>query len=277
MPKLIHLYLDDSGTRHPDHKPGRLAKHGHDYFALSGVLIRDSDEEAARHLYDDFCNKWNINYPLHSVEIRGKNKNFSWIGELSKDQMNVFHEELYTLVSQAPLFAIACVIDRPGYNQRYQEKYGQNRWSLCKTAFTVLVERAAKYADVQGYRLRVLPEKCNKREDRTLKEYYDSLKKVGMPFNSSNSGKYKPLDAADFDKILYEFKPKEKTSPLVQLADLCLWPMAMGGYDKNNRPYKRLLDDGKLINCLYGDEEIPHLGIKYSCFDLVCPKPAIAS
>jgi hypothetical protein len=54
---------------------------------------------------------------------------------------------------------------------------------------------------------------------------------------------------------------------MVQFADLYLWPMAMGGYDENNRPYKRLLEDGKLIDCIYNDAEVPHLGIKYSCFD----------
>lgn len=274
MPSVINLYLDDSGTRYPDHKPGRLPKHGHDYFALGGVLIRDSDEETARRLYNNFCEKWSIDYPLHSVEIRGRSENFSWIGNLLDDQKKTFYEELYLLMAQSPLLGIACVIDRPGYNQRYQEQYGQNRWSLCKTAFTVLVERAAKYVDTQGCKLRVLPEKCNKKEDKALKAYYDSLKNEGMPFNSSNSGKYQPLIETDFSRILYEFKLKEKTSPLVQLSDLFLWPMAMGGYDKNNRPYKRLLEDRKLIDCLYDEGEVPHLGIKYSCFDLVCSASA---
>jgi hypothetical protein len=274
MPSVINLYLDDSGTRYPDHNPGRLPKHGHDYFALGGVLIRDSAEEIARQLYEKFCEKWSINYPLHSVEIRGKNEKFSWVGKLSDDQQKNFYEELYLLMSQSPLLGIACVIDRPGYNQRYQEKYGQNRWLLCKTAFTVLVERAAKYVDTQGCRLRVLPEKCNKKEDKALKAYYDSLKNEGMPFNSSNSGKYQPLSGTDFSRILYEFKLKEKTSPLVQVSDLFLWPMAMGGYHKNNWTYKRLLEDRKLIDCLYDEGEVPHLGIKYSCFDLVCSASA---
>jgi hypothetical protein len=268
MPSIINLYLDDSGTRYPDHKPGRLPSHGRDYFALGGVLIKESDEEVARQLYREFCEKWSINYPLHSVEIRGRTENFSWVGRLSDEQQKQFYEELYLLMSESPLLGIACVIDRPGYNQRYRERYGSNRWLLCKTAFNVLVERAAKYVDSQGYKLRILPEKCNKREDKALKEYYEHLKKEGMPFNPSNSNKYQPLVGADFSRVLYEFKLKEKTSPLVQIADLFLWPMAMGGYDKNNRPYKRLLEDRKLVDCLYDEGEVPHLGIKYSCFDL---------
>jgi Protein of unknown function (DUF3800) len=269
MPDVINLYLDDSGTRNPDRKPGRLASHGHDYFALGGILIRESDEQQARQLHQNLCNKWSINYPLHSVEIRGSNGRFKWIKTLTKDKKEKFLDELYSVMAQSPILGIACVIDRPGYNSRYEEKYAGQRWQLCKTAFTVLVERAAKYADSQNCRLRVLPEKCNKNEDSTLKEYYNSLKSEGMPFNVSSSSKYQPLTSIKFSEILYEFKLKEKSSPLVQIADLFLWPMAIGGYDKNNRPYKRLIEDKKLIDCLYDSDEVPHLGIKYSCFNSV--------
>jgi hypothetical protein len=275
MSKVINLYIDDSGTRHPDHKPS-LPKHGHDYFAFGGILIKQEDEQKARELYSKLCARWEINSPLHSVEIRNKTKNFKWIGKLNKDEQSLFIEELYTVLSQSPLMGVACVIDRPGYNYRYREKYGRERWSLCKTAFKVLVERAAKYADSQAYKLRVLPEKCNPQEDRVLKGYYDDLKTMGMPFSQSTSSKYRPLEAKDFKRLLYEFKLKEKTSPMIQLADLYLWPMAIGGYDQNNRTYQRLLEDGKLIDNLYSQEEILHLGIKYSCFDLVYAQSAEA-
>jgi hypothetical protein len=99
---------------------------------------------------------------------------------------------------------------------------------------------------------------------------------MGMPFSQSTSSKYRPLEAKDFKRLLYEFKLKEKTSPMIQLADLYLWPMAIGGYDQNNRTYQRLLEDGKLIDNLYSQEEILHLGIKYSCFDLVYAQSAEA-
>jgi hypothetical protein len=39
---------------------------------------------------------------------------------------------------------------------------------LCKTAFSVIVERAAKLAISRGHRLLVLPGKCNKPEDASL-------------------------------------------------------------------------------------------------------------
>lgn len=269
MPNTINLYLDDSGTRYPDHAPGRLPKHGYDYFALGGVLIKEEDENIARELYSNFCKKWQINYPLHSVDIRGKQKQFKWVGNLTENKQVLFYEELYQLLAQSPVIGIACIIDRPGYNHRYLERYGHQRWLLCKTAFTVLIERAAKYSDEQGYKLRVLPEKCNKKEDGMLKEYYQYLKNNGMPFDQNTSSNYTPLNADDFKRLLYEFKLKEKSSPIVQLADLYLWPMAIGGYDRNNRPYKRLLQDKKLIDCFCEQDLLPFQGIKYSCFDLV--------
>ncbi len=260
--------MDESGTRHPDHNPKRAA-HNHDYFALGGVLIKEDEESIARQIHLDFCQRWEITTPLHSSEIRGRHEKFTWIGKLDKEKQELFYEELYQILKNSPVIGIACVIDRPGYNNRYREKYGNQPWLLCKTAFNILIERAAKYAESQGYKLRVLPEKCNKNDDRTLREYYNKLKSEGMPFDKLTSSRYLPLQGNDFQRILYEFQLKEKSSPMIQLADIYLWIMAIGGYDKNNRAYKRLIEDRKLIDCLYNQEEIAHLGIKYSCFDLV--------
>ena len=167
-----------------------------------------------------------------------------------------------------PAIGIACVIDRPGYNFRYQEKYKQARWNLCKTAFTVCVERAAKYSLVNKCRLKVFPERCNQTEDSVLQSYYDGMRKDGMPFNASTSGQYGPLPQQQLQDILCGFKLKYKSSPMAQLADLYLWPMCMGGYDQKNRPYKRLLDDKKLIDCFLNEKDRALFGIKYSCWDL---------
>ena len=71
------LYLDDSGTRHPTHRPGKMAKHKHDWFALGGILVRDEDEPLARELHAAFLARWpQIAAPLHSSEIRSQNENF---------------------------------------------------------------------------------------------------------------------------------------------------------------------------------------------------------
>ena len=79
--------------------------------------------------------------------------------------------------------------------------------------------------------------------------------------------KYSPASPVDYRNTLYEFRAKKKTSRLMQIADIYLWPMCIGCYDKGNRAYTRLLGAGKLIDCSLSTEDIPVLGIKYSCFD----------
>ncbi|MBS9719196.1 DUF3800 domain-containing protein [Tianweitania sp. BSSL-BM11] len=274
MPNTLNLYLDDSGTRHPTQEVGKKAAHNYDWFALGGIIVRECDEEAARGLHSDFLGRWpQITNPLHSSEIRSQNEGFFWLRDLEAEERNRFYEEPYQLMRAAPVTGIACVIDRPGYNARYLALYEQQPWLLCKTAFSVVVERSAKRARDLGAKLRVRPERCNKPEDANLKAYYDALKTEGMPFGKDASGPYAPLSGADFRDLLYEFDLKRKTSPLSQLADLFLWPICMGGYHKSNRPYRRLMEDGKLIECHLGSADWPTLATKYSCFEGVEVKP----
>ncbi len=267
MVSTLNLYIDDSGTRHPDKKQGKKPKHGHDYFALGGILIKDEEETLYEENYDLFCKEWQIKDPLHSSEIRSKAKNFSFIAGLSKKKQDLFYEQLYQLMKESPVVGVACVIDRIGYKNRYEDIYGDNKWKLCKTAFSIVVERAAKFAHMQDRKLRVNIERCDKKTDNIIKNYYYSLKQEGLPFSKDNSKKYNPMEQDKLDEILYDFKLKYKSSHLTQLADLYLWPMCMGGYDKSNRPYKRLLDDNKLINTHVAEEKIEHLGIKYFCWE----------
>jgi len=267
MSNVVNFYMDDSGTRHPDHDPGKRAVHAYDWFALGGILVRDSDEPEAQELHDAFRRKWGLTCPLHSVEIRARNEGFLWLERRPKRDQEIFYEDLYQLMKAAPVIGLACVIDRPGYNARYREKYGRQRWSLCKSAFTISVERAAKYARSLNCRLRVLPERCNKPEDRVLKGYYNDLKVVGQPFDPNTSEKYRPLMPAQFKETLLEFHPKMKGARMAQFADLYLWPICMGGYNANNRPYKRLKEDGKLIECTLPEGDWEALASKYYCFD----------
>lgn len=264
---ILNLYLDDSGTRHPSRKPGRLPAHGRDWFALGGILVRDADEEAARDLHAAFVTKWQVEAPLHSSEIRSQNEGFLWLRGKTDEERNAFYEELYCLMRDAPVTGVACVIDRPGYNARYEEMYRENRWMLCKTAFSVVVERSAKFAIANDQRLRILPEKCNKAEDGLLRSYYKELKDEGLPFNDKNSDKYAPLTKEQFGHTLYDLRFKAKSSPMAQLADLYLWPICMGGYHLGNRPYQRLLTDGKLIECQIPEADHSKLATKYSCFE----------
>jgi hypothetical protein len=105
-----------------------------------------------------------------------------------------------------------------------------------------------------------------------LKSYYNDLKKVGQPFDATRSEKYRPLTPAEFATTLLAFQPKSKTSPMAQFADLYLWPMCMGGYNEANLPYKRLKEDGKLIECYVPEGDWPMLATKYYCFDTPAPE-----
>jgi hypothetical protein len=269
MVNVMHLYMDDSGTRHPDRHPGQVPEHGRDWFGQGGVLVKQEDEQDFRDAHAAFRKRWDFTAPLHSSEIRGRAESFAWLGTLSREEHGRFLEELYQLMATARVTGMACVIDRPGYNHRYRERYGRQRWSLCKTAFAVAVERSAKLARSEGYKLKVFAERCDAKTDRWMRGYYDALRTEGMPFSTETSGKYAPLPAAALEETLYEFKTKAKSSPVMQLADLYLWPMCIGGYDAGNMTYARLREDRKLIDCLLAEEDVPALGIKYSCWEAV--------
>lgn len=269
MVETLCLYLDESGARHPDKRIGRTPKHGHDWFGVGGILFDEKHKEHLKKHYDDFCNKHNITSPLRSADIRAYKKGFSFIGNLNDAHKEEFFEDLYQLMNDNEVIGFACVIDRPGYKTRYEDVYGDKKWLLCKTAFSVVVERAAKYAKSKNKKLRVYVEQSGKKEEAMIKQYYETLKNTGMPFDNKNSSKYAPLTPADFDDILYDLKFKSKKSKPTQLADLYLWPMCIGGYHPKNKTYQRLLEDKKLINCHLEEKEIPNLGIKYSCWEQV--------
>lgn len=272
MVHVLNLYLDDSGTRNPDRNPrDSVPGHGHDWFALGGVMIREQDEAAFRADHAALFSKWKpygMEKPLHSSEIRSQNEGFRWMRRCSPEQRTAFYADIGGLATHPRLTAIACVIDRPGYNERYQSKYGDKRWLLCKTAFSIVVERSVKYAQKLGCRLRINVERSDKTVDARLRSYYDELRAEGLPFNADSSAKYAPLAAQTFAETLYEFQLKNKTSPLMQIADICLWPMCIGGYDPENASYIALKTAGALVDCKLLPGEVSSGGIKYSCWDL---------
>lgn len=268
MVALLNLYLDDSGTRNPDRSPGQRPGHGHDWFGIGGIMLRDEDEDGFRAAHAELLAKWQITEPLHSSEIRSRSDHFRWLRGLPPEKHAEFIDDITAIATRPELTAIACVIDRPGYNHRYSERYGQDRWDLCKTAFSIVVERSAKHARDHGRRLRVNIERSDKKTDRLIKGYYDELRGRGHPFNASSASKYGPYQASDFAEILYELRLKEKTSPPIQVADLCLWPMCFGGYQPDNLAYLALKNTGTLIDAKLTPADIESRSIKYSCWEL---------
>lgn len=262
--KTYNYYIDDSGTRQLDRK-ATVAAHGNDWFALGGVLVDEEDEADLREKIAAVKNNWDIQYPFHSSEIRARSGNFRWLTDSNKRA--AFLTELQSLICNAQVVGLACVIDRPGYKARYEEKYGRQKWSLCKTAFCIAIERAARFADQRGGRLRVFVERSDKHSERALKTYYEALRQEGMPFNQTNSAKYGPLSAERLAALLFDFKVKQKTSPIMQLADLYLYPICRGGYESNYQPYRALVDSGRLIESHIPSETAEVCGSKYSCFE----------
>lgn len=263
-PKVIHLYFDDSGSRLPDAPPSGRSD-GIDGFAFGGVLVFDEDLGVIYDRHTAFMERWGIDGPLHSTKIRGSRAPFRWPTEEQKKQ---FLGELEKFLCDLPLVGIACAIHRPGYNARYAHLHGENRWKMCKTAAAILVERSAKFADRQGRKLEIVFEECGRKEDRDTINYIRSLKKEGMPFNPGSSNGYDSLAANDFSRIILgDARRVTKKSAIVQIADMYLYPMMKGGYDPAYRPYKALLDAGRIVDATLSVDERPKLGIKYSCFD----------
>ncbi len=264
----LHLYLDDSGSREPDREPQLVRRDQMDYFALGGILINEEDIDQLYAQYKGFTAAHGITYPLHSHAIRGGRGDFGWLKkpEAARDFLN----DLDGLMTSLPVLGIAAVIDRPGYVARYKEKYRDDLWFMCKTAYTILIERAAKHARRQDRKLRVFFERAGKAEDRDLVAYTRDLKTKGVPFDGTNAAGYAPLTADDFrDIVRGDPRGRTKATPMMQIADLYLYPMAKGGYDPTYRPYQLLMKSGRLIDAVLTEEERPTLGIKYSCFDRI--------
>ena len=267
MPRVLNFYMDDSGTRTPNRKPLPYDTKVRDFFALGGILLNEEDEAGPRKLCSDYCTRWSSDYPLHSVEIRHSTGRFTWLRRDAAEYSN-FMKDLTRTVLSMNVLGVACVIDRPGYDARYREKYGRRQWHLCQTAFSIAVERCTKFARRDGRKLRVMPERSSKADEERLVRYYNDLKTNGPPFEKSSSAPYAPLTPTEFMETLHEIRFKSKSSPMAQAADLVLWPIVLSGYEPENRAYQALRDAGRLIEARLSAKEIEACGSKYSCFEL---------
>ena len=112
----LHLYLDDSGTRCP-FKGSKPGVDGMDWFALGGLLLRSEDLDRVNAMHAELCMKHRIQAPLHSTSIRGKRDDFVWLGNDPK-RASDFLSDLSDYVRKLPAHVTACVVHRPGYNDR---------------------------------------------------------------------------------------------------------------------------------------------------------------
>jgi hypothetical protein len=263
----VHLYIDDSGTRRTDREPQMERRDAMDYFALGGLLVHEQNVKHLIEAHRKFSLRWNIDYPLHSTKIRGRRGPFSWLGNDGARERDFLSDLEWTILG-LPAVGIACAVDRPGYVARYADRY-EKPWLLCKTAFAILVERAAKYASKHGAKLQIYFEQAGQHEDRDIMSYAKLLEEEGMPFDPGTSGGYDGLRPEDFKSILLG-QPNRITKkvPMVQFADLMLFPMVKGGYDPQYRPYAKMIHSKRIIDAVLAPEARASLGIKYSCFDM---------
>jgi hypothetical protein len=269
MTKKYLLYFDDTGGRDPDkssYQRHEERRDGMDCFGYGGFLIKEEDVKEFIKNHNAFRQHWNIDYPLHSSKIRGGHGKFGWLKK--PENAGQFLPALQDYLLSQPIICIACIIDRPGYVERYKERHQEKLWYMSQSAFYILIERAAKFADKNGRKLEIYFEQNGRKEDRDITRYMRELKKSGNPFNKNSSDQYNPLTTDDYKRIILgEPRRKTKNVPMIQIADLVLYPMAKAGYDPQYWPYKALRDNGKLIDCLLSEEELASCGIKYSCFD----------
>nr|WP_254066642.1 DUF3800 domain-containing protein [Acidisoma sp. S159] len=237
-----------------------------DYFAMGGLLIKAEDVDSATAALEVIRAKFDITAPFHSSKMRSKTKSWAWLGTDSARAERLM-TELSAFLCSMRGHATACVVHRPGYRARYSHYAVHERWRLCKSAYAILVERAAKIAVRDGRKLAVYVEETGKKEDADIREYHRNLRAEGMVFNPATSGKYAPLSAATFAEALLK-SPSffNKSLPMGQVADLLLYPLVKGRYDPTYRPYRDIEAACRIIDAsLAAGEE--NLGVKYYCFE----------
>lgn len=264
-----HLYIDDTGTRCPNRKGELSRSDGMDHFAFGGFLIKDEDIDYFDKQHSIFAKEFSLKYPLHSTKIRCKKDDFSWLKE-NDQTANDFYSRLNELIINSPIVATGCVVHRPGYSARYTDSYGDNKWKLCKSAYSILVERAVKFSISQNRKLAIYIENTGKRENKEIEAYHQYLRETGTPFNSKSAKSYNPISAADFSEATLK-KPKfvGKDNPRMQIADLLAYAVAKGQYDSTYNSYQALINHKLLIDTILKEDEVECLGVKRYCFDSV--------
>ncbi|WP_180967102.1 DUF3800 domain-containing protein [Fischerella thermalis] len=261
--KEFAFYIDESGSPKPVPNDSAL------FFAMGGVLIERSNESIIKKYVADFKSRWNIaqEIPLHANEIRSRKKGFAWLGRLSEKEQANFMEDLTDTIVKCPIIIHACVVSRTGYLNRYLQLYGANTWEMMKSAFSIVVERAAKYAELKNGTLMVYFESAGKKEDNLLKQYFNELRSQGHPFDNARANKYSPLSNEDLSVLLRGIDSKQKGNCIMQLADLCLYPVVRGKQQPDNQAFVALKDANLLVDCNLEPNQLNNLGIKYYCLD----------
>jgi len=258
--------MDESGNRHPNKKSDESRK-DMDWFGFGGILIRGEDSDHVRSLRQEFADKWKLgDNPAHLTDMRAEKKKFAWLGKKSQADRDSFWSDWKKVLGQARVIGLSCVVNRPGYLARgYLEKH-DDPWLLCRSAFDITVERAVKIARLENRKLHIVFEQ-DPGINKTITGYFHNLKENGLSFNANNSAKYAPLSKADFQETLGRIQHKPKAHPLLQIADSYIYAMSRYPYDKKYDLFRHLRDTKRIADFALDNEHLPHMGVKYYCFD----------
>jgi hypothetical protein len=261
--KEFALYIDDSGSPKPN--PNDQAP----FFAVGGVLIRRSDQSQIQEALESFKRRWGISLetPLHGNEIRSRKKSFAWLGGLPPSEQDRFHSDLTQVITACPMLVHACVISRTGYCNRYLAQYGTQTWKMMKTAFIILLERTAKFVARRNGKAMIYYEKIGKTEDKQIDSYFHELRTNGHPFDVGRAQKYNPLPQEELRTRLTGIEGKTKNNPIMQLSDVCLFPVSWQKTKPENRALLAMHRSSMLVDYHLPAEAIASEGIKYSCFE----------
>ena len=263
MPPMFDLYIDESGSQKPSQKDTSP------FFAMGGVIVRRADEAVIESLLEQFKERWDIERktPLHATEIRSKKKRFAWLGNLPQQEHDRFMEDLTNTIVSCPVVVHACVISRSGYLKRYFQEYGADTWEMMRSAFSILVERAAKYAASKKGAVMVYYEKAGKTEDKLIEHYFRTLRSTGHPFDPTTANKYSPMPASQLSELLRGIEGRTKNAAELQLADLCLYPVVRSKDQSDNRAFVAMKKEKLIVDCHLEPHQVETLGVKYYCFD----------
>jgi hypothetical protein len=202
--------------------------------------------------------------------MRSEKKKFAWIGRLKAEDRDRFWSSYRTFLANLPVAGTGCVIDRPGYVARgYGKRDGDAKWLLCRSAFDIVVERAAKLAKQQGRRLKIFYEMADPSTNEMIENYFYNIKENGLGFDATTSAKYLPLTAAEFQHLLLDIEGKDKSNRIMQIADSYVYAIARGSYDRKFDIYRRLAEAGRLVTSQVAPQFAAILGVKTYCFELV--------
>ncbi|WP_445636874.1 hypothetical protein [Nostoc sp. DSM 114161] len=93
------------------------------------------------------------------------------------------------------------------------------------------------------------------------------MRAKGNPFDANRYDKYSPLSAEDLSNLLCGIDSKTKANAIMQIADLCLYPIVRSTDNPDNQAFLSLKNANLLVDSRLTQNQINILGIKYYCFD----------